>query len=149
MPKFAHLVKLVKKYAKDPGISDEKFLNAFLNAYIVAGDVTNKNGEELYFDKTQTSLLLNQKSEIHQNIRKALCRFDITEETESGMSAFVEDYLNAATTSKLYEELQDFLKQDDGFPNAEKDNLFAKASGRIEILLADIQIMSFCQLLVD
>ena len=133
MPKFAPLVKLVKKYAKDPGISDEAFLNAFINAYIVAGDVTNKKGEELHIDKTQTSLLLNQKADIHQNIRKALCRLGITEDTEDGMSAFVEDYLNAATTSTLYEELQDFLNQDSGVPNAEKENLFAKALGRIEI----------------
>ena len=145
MPKFAPLVKLVKKYAKDPGISDEAFLNAFINAYIVAGDVVNKKGEELHFDKTQTSLLLNQKSDIHQNIRKALYRLGITEDTEDGMSAFVEDYLNAATTSNLYEELQDFLKQDGGVPNAQKDNLFSKASGRIEILLADIQIMSLSE----
>ena len=145
MPKFAQLVKLVKKYAKDPGISDEAFLNAFINAYIVTGKVKNKKGEELYFDKTQTSLLLNQKSDIHQNIRKALCRFGIIEDTENGMTAFVEDYLNTAATSNLYEELRNFLKQDGEVPNAAKDNLFAKASGRIEILLADMQIMSFSE----
>ena len=145
MPKFAPLVKLIKKYAKDPGISDETFLNAFINAYVIAGNVTNKKGEELYLDKTQTSLLLNQKADIHQNIRKALCRFAIIENTENEMTAFVEDYLSATSIQVLYENLCDFLKKDAGISNKEKEKLFDRASGKVEVLLADLLIMSFSE----
>lgn len=77
MPKLAMFVKTVRRFATDQGISDEEFLNAFLSAFVVAGDIRNKNGEEYHLDKTATSLLLNQKSDVPQKLRKALLQYGI------------------------------------------------------------------------
>ena len=48
---LAQYVKCLKKHAKNRKISDEAFLNAVLNPFVIAGKIENRMREEIYFDK--------------------------------------------------------------------------------------------------
>ena len=45
---LAEYVKCLKKFALNKKTSDEEFLNAVLKPYIDAGEVDNKNNEEIF-----------------------------------------------------------------------------------------------------
>jgi len=143
MPKLAIIVKEVRKFAADQGISDEDFLNAFLSAFVIAGDICNKNGEEFHLDKAATSLLLNQKSDVPQKLRKALLKYGIKEKTEEGMQDFIEDYLNSGLIPELVQRLQILISGDVAINGEERKRLTALPLDAVSILLADLLMISF------
>lgn len=145
MPKLAMLVKEVRRFATDQGISDEDFLNGLLNTYVIAGNICNKNREEFHLDKTATSLLLNQKSDVPQKLRKALCQFGIKGKTEEGMQDFVEDYLNSAFIPELVQCLHVLISEDAAINGEEKKRLIALPPDEVAILLADLLMLSFSE----
>lgn len=134
MTQLATLVKDVKRFAADPAISDEEFLNAFISAYVIAGNIRNKKGDELHLDKAATSLLLNQKADVHQQLRKALRQYGIREATEKGMPDFVEDYLCQGTLSALKRRLRELA--------SENDTMY---SDDVPTLLADLLVASLSE----
>lgn len=96
------LVRKIKKYASNPNISDEQFLNDFLLAYINAENIKNRNGDSFFFDKERTSLLLNQKIDVPNALRNQLNKMGVQEKTESNMVEFVEDYYDSDSLFDLY-----------------------------------------------
>lgn len=107
MPKLSELTKLIKPFAKNPSMSDEEFLNAFLLPFVIAGNITNKNKEEFHLDKSRTSRLLNQKEDVPSKLREALAIYGIAEETEEEMQTFIEDYLDHGKTDTLMRLLRE------------------------------------------
>ena len=59
MAKLSALTNQIKEYALNAAVSDEEFLNAFLSPFVVAGNITNKNGEEFHLSKTRTSEIMD------------------------------------------------------------------------------------------
>lgn len=145
MPKLAVLTKTIKRFSENPEISDEIFLNAFINTYVAAGNVRNKNGEELYLDKSATSLLLNQKSDVPQTLRKALWQYGIKEATEEGMRDFVEDYLNPVLISDLNACMEELIKDDNAINDEEKTKLLTLSQGDTSVLLTELLVLSLSE----
>ena len=79
---LAGYVKCLKRHALNKKISDEEFFNAVLKLYIEAGEIDNKNADEIYFDKSRTSLILNRHEDVPGALRKALNSANIYTWTE-------------------------------------------------------------------
>lgn len=144
MLQLAALVKEIRRFASDPSISDEVFLNSFINAYVVAGKVHNKNGDELHLDKAATSQLLNQRVDVPQALLKAARQYGIKEKTEDGMSDFVEDFLRSDTLPELKERLLLLVSQNNTVNNQQELSTDSIVRD-ISILLADLLIASFSE----
>lgn len=144
MPKLATLIKETKKYALNPTSSNEEFLNAFLNPYITAGKIKNRFGEELYFDKTRTSVLMNHKEDVPQKLRQKLGQCGIKEETIEGMSVFIEDYINPTMHSQLAGALLETIRTDQAISESDKRSL-SKQQNNLAALLTELLLRSFSE----
>ena len=112
MLKLSELTKLIKSFARNSSISDEEFLNAFLFSFVIAGNIKNKNGEELRLDKARTSKIMNQKDDVPTKLREALSIYGIADKTREEMQTFVEDYLDPAEYKALTERLLEISRQE-------------------------------------
>lgn len=84
---------MLKKYATNPKISDEEFVEAFLSPYVYAGKIKNKVGEEWHLNKTKVSTLLSGKIDVPNALRDAQSIVGIEDQTAENMFEFIEDYL--------------------------------------------------------
>ncbi len=64
------LAKAAKRCAYNPSISNERFLNAFLEPYVEAGRVKARGGSDFCLDKHRTSRILNGEADVPQALRK-------------------------------------------------------------------------------
>ena len=140
---LAQYVKCLKKYALNRRISDEKFLNAVLNPYIIAGRISqknkkeNKNGEECYFDKSKTSLILNRHDDVPNVLREALSLVTIYEDTEDNFSDFIDDYLKKEELPSIISEISTMISED---KNIEDSNRILCKKDNPSVFLADALI---------
>lgn len=134
---LAQYVKCLKRHAKNRKMSDEIFLNAVLNPLVVAGKIDNRMGEEIYFDKSRTSLLMNQVDDVPNALREALCVVGLDEEVEENFKYFLEDYINKEDMEGLLDEICLLVKEDDTI--ADKEILLQKREWP-NIFLADVLI---------
>ena len=134
---LAGYVKCLKNYALNKRISDEDFLNAVLLPYIIAGRVDNKNKEEIYFDKSRTSLILNRHVDVPGALRQALNSPNIYQRTEENYEGFIKEYMNPSGMSAAVEEISEMIESDQ-FSSC-KSMLISKKSD-ITVFLADTLI---------
>lgn len=134
---LAQYVKCLKKYAKNRKISDEGFLNAVLNPFVIAGKIENRMREEIYFDKSRTSLLMNRVDDVPNALREALCVVGVREATEENFSYFLEDYVKDEAMDAIIDEISMLIKADENI--ADKEELLQKRD-RPNIFLADVLI---------
>lgn len=59
---LSSLTRTAKKYAIDSSVSNEEFLNAFIQPYIEAGRIKARNGEVFHLNAPRTSNLVNDKA---------------------------------------------------------------------------------------
>ena len=111
MINLSDLTKLLKMYAINSSISDEEFLNAFLNPLIMAGNITNKNGDEFYLNKNRTSEIMNHKADVPAKLRNALSFYGIKENTIKEMDLFLADYIDPGKKTDLLGKLQEMMKE--------------------------------------
>lgn len=134
---LAQYVKCLKRHAKNRKISDEIFLNAVLNPFVVAGKIDNRMGEEIYFDKSRTSLLMNRVDDVPSALRDALCVVGLYENTEENFTYFLEDYINIEDMEALLDEICLLVKEDKNI--ADKEWLLQKRE-HPNVFLADVLI---------
>lgn len=134
---LAQYVKCLKKHAKNRRISNEIFLNAVLNPYIIAGNIENRAGEELYFDKSRTSLLMNQVEDVPNALREALHVVGIYENTEENFADFLEDYINDEDMGMILDEISMMINADKNIVDKE---LLLKKRNKPNVFLADVLI---------
>lgn len=134
---LAHYVKCLKRYAKNRSITDEKFFNAVLRPYIDAGEVDNKRDEELYFDKSRTSLLLNRHDDIPGALRAVLNQPTLYEWTEENFVDFIEEYLSKEELSLLIAEVASMVSDD---PHIKEKEHLLNTVDRPNVFLADVLI---------
>ncbi len=113
MPKLSVLTREIKKFAKNRNVSDEEFLNNFLNPLVEAAHIHNKNNEQFYLNKTRTSWLLNGVKDVPKVLREALSRVDLETQMIDGMDLFISDYLEVKQEKVLKERLFDLLDDED------------------------------------
>ncbi len=71
---FGCFATLVKAHCINRRINNMELVNGLLEGIIQYANLTNKNGEELRFDKYESSKLLNNKNNIPLKIVDALRR---------------------------------------------------------------------------
>lgn len=88
-------MRTAKKYAIDSSVSNEEFLNAFIQPYIEAGRIKARNGDVFHLNAPRTSNLVNGKADVPHALKKSLGRFGIADATAKHMDAFVDDYIGS------------------------------------------------------
>lgn len=134
---LAEFVKCLKRYALNKKISDEDFFNAVLYPYILAGEIDNKKNEEIRFDKSRTSLILNRHEDVPGALRKALNGENIYPWTEENFKDFIKDYVNPCQLSDAVKEITEMVESDIFI--LDKKSLLEK-KGCAHIFLADTLI---------
>ena len=109
---LAGYVKCLKGHALNKKISDEDFFNAVLKPYIDAGEIENKNNEELYFDKSRTSLILNRREDVPSALRKALNNGNIYLWIYENFKDFLREYMNPNEIKTAIEEISGMIEAD-------------------------------------
>lgn len=109
---LAGYVKCLQQHALNKKISDEEFLNAVLKPYIVAGEIDNKKKEELRFDKSRTSLILNRHEDVPRALRKALNAINIYPWTEDNFMEFINDYMAPKEIPMVVNEITEMIEAD-------------------------------------
>ena len=134
---LAQYVRCLKKHAKNRKISDEVFLNAVLNPLVVAGKIDNRVGEEIYFDKSRTSLLMNRVDDVPNALREALGMVGVYVDTVENFTYFLEDYINDENMEALLDEISMLIKEDKNIADME---LLLQKRDRPNEFLADVLI---------
>lgn len=137
---LSELIRMLKKYAKNPSISDEDFLNEFLAPYVKAGSIKNKYGELFYLDKSRTSEIMARKIDVPKSLREARSFSNIESKTVENMSSFIERFIDEVRireiTGKLIEYIDEEEKNTIGPIAESKDCL------NLDILLTTILLSS-------
>ena len=110
---FAEYVKCLKKYVVNQDISDEEFVNAVLEPYVMAGKIKNKQKEDYWLNKSRVSRLLSGQDDIPKALRNSLGKVGIYEETRDNFDNFIQDYLIEGGTENLKVELKKIMINDD------------------------------------
>lgn len=134
---LAEYIKCLKKYALNKKISDEDFFNAVLKPYIVAGEIDNKYNEEIHFDKSRTSLILNRNEDVPGALRKALNAENIYPWTEENFRDFIKDYLDPNSIEIAVKEIGEMVEADKFIKNK---NALIKKKLEAYVFLADVMI---------
>lgn len=134
---LAEYVKCLKKFALNKKTSDEEFLNAVLKPYIDAGEVDNKNNEEIFFDKSRTSLILNRHDDVPKALRLALKEDNIYSWTEENFSEFMDRYINPSKIHELLTDISEMIESEKQIIC--KEELLCKKDSP-HIFLADVLI---------
>lgn len=123
MAKISTLTREIKDYAKNRNVSDEDFLNAFLDPIVTAGHVRNKLGDGLHLNKTRTSDLMNKVNDVPGVLRETLSMIGLEEKMLDGMKAFITDYLDLNREGALRSQLHNLLDKDENISKADRDRM--------------------------
>ena len=110
---LSSLTRTAKKYAIDPSVSNEEFLNALLQPYIEAGRVKGRGGDDLHLNAPRTSNLINGKADVPRILRKPLGRLGIADATAKRMDAFTDDYIGDDDAPRLTADILSSLDLDE------------------------------------
>ena len=91
---LASLVKTLKMTARNSNISDEEFLRSFIEGYVKFANIKDRNGNPLDWNKTYTSLLLNNKVDVPRSLREGLEKYGLEEGLIVEMEYFIENILD-------------------------------------------------------
>lgn len=109
---LASLVETVKKYALNPSETAEDFLNAFLEPYVSAGKIKNRNGEPLILDKSRVSKILTGKDDVPRALRRGLSRLGIEQATANNYKEFLQDHIDPSSYSALKKDVLSLSSKD-------------------------------------
>lgn len=146
MAKLSVLTREIKAYAKNRNISDEDFLNAFLNTIVTTCHVRNKVGEALYLNKTRTSDLMNRVDDVPGVLREALSMIGLEEKMLDEMKNFINDFLDSGREDVLRTQLHNLLDRDENISKTEKDKM---KSLPLENLLVKLLLVAIAESNLD
>ena len=98
---LAKLICVLKKFAKNPSVSDEDFMNELLRPYVDAGQIKNKNGDRFYLDKSRTSDIMSQKIDVPKPLREARRIRKIEDKTSENMVSFLEGFIDVRRSDEI------------------------------------------------
>ncbi|MCF0110352.1 MAG: hypothetical protein HUJ58_00490 [Erysipelotrichaceae bacterium] len=134
---LATYVKCLKRHALNKKISDEEFLNAVLKPYIEAGEIDNKNNEELHLDKSRTSLILNRHEDVPGALRRSLNNENMYPWAEENYKDFINDYMNPAEMQAVIDEITEMIEEDESIPDKHS---FIELKDEANLLLSHVLI---------
>lgn len=107
---FGCFATLVKAHCINRRINNMELVNGLLEGIIQYANLTNKNGEELRFDKYESSKLLNNKNNIPLKIVDALRREGIADSIRPSFESFVADNIDNGLIEDLVASLQNQIE---------------------------------------
>ena len=109
---FNSVVKTFKKFVLNQRVSDKDFINDYLGNIVVAASITNKNGEEIYLDKSRASELINGKADVPIRIKASVSNKKYDQDLKENIGYFLDENIDPNSRNILREELVDLLKAD-------------------------------------
>ena len=137
MLSLAGLVKVMKGFACNSSVSDEDFLNDFLETLIFAGKINNKNNEQFYLSKSRTCEIMNGKIDVPRKLREAVLREGITDIVVEGMRTFINDSLDSNRENDMKNELSSLVKREYATNKTEQENVL-KNEADLALFLTDL-----------
>lgn len=107
-----------KRYAQDSSISNERFLNALLEPYVVACNVSGRGGENFYLDKHRVSKIVNGLLEVPAALRRARAQHGAERRIATECGILFDEVLDMSMADDLAEDLLSLLKTDDAKQSA-------------------------------
>ena len=102
---LATLTKTAKRYALNPSISDEMFLNALLEPYVIAGRVVGRGGRDFHLDKHRTSKILCGEAGVPAALRNVGLQHGLESRVAQECPVLFDETLNPALTSYMEEDV--------------------------------------------
>ncbi len=109
---LATFAKTAKRYALNASISNETFLNALLEPYVNAGHIKLRGGADFVLGKERTSSIMNERCGVPLDLRKALGRVGLEEETAANFDAFFDEIMDEALFEFFANEIIEHLDND-------------------------------------
>lgn len=133
---MAYYINALKRHAIDPSFTDEEFVRCLFAPYILAGNVKDRNKEQLDLNKSRVSTLLSQKDDVPIAMRNALSTYGIIERMKPGYAEFVEDTLVREQLPALVRHISDVINSTPTISAEIKQRLTAIENNAVEYLCA-------------
>lgn len=124
MLSLSTLVKAAKKCAYNPSASNEEFLNAFLEPYVIAGKVVARGGADFYLDKHRTSKILNGEADVPIALRRVALQHGLEKRVSAECAVLWDELLNPCYFDELRSDVASLID--------DKDPLQASLGKRLE-----------------
>lgn len=125
---LSSVVKAAKKYAMNPSIRDEVFINKLLEPYVIASNARGRNDEEFYLDKHRTSKVLNGAVDVPLALRKVDQQHGLEERMLDECAVLFDETIDPELASYLMKDIIGLLTAD----NPKEALLLKKLQARIE-----------------
>ena len=112
---LAALAKTAKRYALNPSVSNEVFLNALLEPYVNAGHIKQRGATDFVLGKERTSYILNGHCDVPLDLRKALGKIGLEEATAANFDAFFDEVMDESVFEIFSNDIIEYLDSD--FPS--------------------------------
>lgn len=130
MLSLSNLVKAAKRCAYNPSISNEKFLNAFLEPYVEGGRVVARGGSDFYLDKHRTSKILNCEADVPLALRKVNLQHGLEGRVADGCAVLWDETLNPLYFEEFKGDVLSLIDDGDPLQRALRNRLKDKTDDR-------------------
>lgn len=128
MISLSTLTKAAKRYAFNPSISNEEFLNAFLEPYVVAGRVAARGGASFYLDKHRTSKILCGEADIPVALRKVSLQHGLEGRVAAECAMLWDETINPLYFEEIKKDIFSLVDNGDPLQKALGEKLEARSN---------------------
>lgn len=133
---LASLMRVLKRHALDPSISDVALMNGLIDSYVESERVKDRNGNSLNLDKSRVSRLLSGREDVPRALRAPLPRYGVIERTKSGLEPFVEEFIDGEDLGGLIRDLKALVEGDGSLSADAREGVLGTAGEPIAFLAA-------------
>ena len=130
MLSLATLAKAAKRCAYNPSISNEKFLNAFLEPYVEAGRVKARGGSDFYLDKHRTSKILSGEADVPLALRNVRLQHGLEDRVSKDCAILWDETLNPFFFEEFKSDVFSLIDDGDSMQKTLKRRLERKVDDR-------------------
>lgn len=109
---LGNYIKWLKPYCKRKRISDEEFVNELISPLVCAENILDKEGKDLYLDKSRVSNILNHKDDVPEALRKAAIKKGIENKISDDFKYFYKNQIATSRDKELLDEFTSYIKND-------------------------------------
>lgn len=109
---LGNYIKWLKPYCKRKRISDEEFVNELISPLVCAENILDKEGKDLYLDKSRVSNILNHKDDVPEALRKAAIKKGIENKICDDFQYFYKNQIATSRDKELLDEFISYIKKD-------------------------------------
>lgn len=118
-------IKRLKPYCKRKRISDEEFVNDLVSTIVISENILDKEGKELYLDKSRVSNLLTHKDDVPEALRRALTKNGLEDKVSEGFRYFYKKNIDTSRDTEILTEFKNYIKND-SISDIEKNTILSE-----------------------